>query len=167
MRKSIKEIALIGILSSLALIFSYIEKIVGFDFILPGVKLGLSNLVIVVAIYVFSNKTAITVNLIRVIAVGILFGNVFSIIYSIFGAFFSFFAMIIAKKTNIFSVAGVSIAGGIFHNIGQIIAVIIMLKSTAAIAYLPLLLVSGVVTGMVIGILSNIIIIQLKKALVI
>lgn len=150
-----KKVARMGVFIALAMIFSYIEVLIPFNFGIPGVKLGIANIVIVTSLYMFSTGEAFGISVIRIVLMGILFGNGMSLLYSLAGGSLSFLAMWIGKKTNWFSVMGVSMAGGVFHNVGQILAVMLVMKNTMFVAYLPVLLVAGIVTGYLIGALVN------------
>ena len=150
-----KKVARMGVFIALAMIFSYIEVLIPFNFGIPGVKLGIANIVTVTSLYVFSTGEAFGISVIRIVLMGILFGNGMSLLYSLAGGLLSFLAMWLGKKTNWFSVMGVSVAGGVFHNVGQILAVMLVMKNTMFVAYLPVLFVAGVVTGYLIGLLAN------------
>ena len=150
-----KKVARMGVFIALAMIFSYIEVLIPFNFGIPGVKLGIANIVTVASLYVFSTGEAFGISVIRIVLMGILFGNGMSLLYSLAGGLLSFLAMWIGKKINWFSVMGVSVAGGVFHNVGQILAVMLVMKNTMFVAYLPVLFVAGVVTGYLIGLLAN------------
>ena len=150
-----KKVARMGVFIALAMIFSYIEVLIPFNFGIPGVKLGIANIVTVTSLYVFSTGEAFGISVIRIVLMGILFGNGMSLLYSLAGGLLSFLAMWIGKRTNWFSVMGVSVAGGVFHNVGQILAVMLVMKNTMFVAYLPVLFVAGVVTGYLIGLLAN------------
>lgn len=154
--KRIKRITIIGVISAFAVILSYIEALISFSFFIPGVKLGLANMAVVTILYIYDGKAAITVNFIRIIIIGLLFGNGFSITFSIAGAFTSFLVMWIFKKTDKFTILGVSISGGVFHNIAQLITATIITESFAIRYYFPFLMISGIVTGFVIGIVSEV-----------
>ncbi len=147
-------VAMCAVLTALALIFSYIEFLLPLPLGIPGVKLGLANLVIVVALYMVGARCAFLVNLVRVLLAALLFGNVFSGVYAFAGALVSFAAMCLIKKTGLFSPAGVSIAGGVFHNVGQLAVAAFIIENAKIALYFPVLLISGLVTGLVIGVLS-------------
>ena len=149
------RVAHFGVYTALALIFSYVETLIPINFGIPGVKLGLANLIIVVALYKMSLKEAYILSIVRVVLSGFIFANLFSIIYSLAGGLLSLSVMALLKKTNQFSVLGISMAGGVFHNIGQLIMAIIVLESFNIAYYFPVLIISGVVTGLLIGIISN------------
>lgn len=149
------KVAKIGIFVALAMIFSYIEMLIPFHFGIPGVKLGVANIVVVAGLYLLGAKETFVISLLRILLMGLLFGNGVSLLYSIAGGTLSFLVMCIAKKTRYFSVLGVSVAGGTAHNIGQLAAVAFVLGSSAIAVYLPVLLAAGVVTGALIGLLSR------------
>lgn len=160
-----KRVTTIGAFAALALILSYVEAIIPFNFGIPGVKLGLANLVVVTGLYFLNWKDVFIISLIRILISGLLFGNGVSLIYSISGGLLSFIMMLIAKKTNTFSVSGVSVVGAVAHNIGQIIAATFVMKTITIIYYLPILMITGVVTGFLLGIVSANILKVLEKQL--
>lgn len=155
MSKKTQRIAVIGVISAFAIILSYIESLISFNFFVPGVKLGLANLAVVMVMYIYGNREAIIVNFIRIFIVGLLFTNLFSILFSIAGAVISFLLMALAKRTGKLSVMGVSVIGGVSHNIGQIIVAAFVVETYSVIYYVPVLIVAGVVTGMINGIVSE------------
>lgn len=152
-----EKITYCALLAALGLIFSYIEILVPFNIGIPGVKLGVANLVIIVALYALGSRYAFAINMVRIIIAGLLFSGVFGLLYSMAGALLSFAAMIAAKRTGIFSVTGVSICGGVFHNLGQIIVATVVIGNLKVFAYLPVLIISGVITGTIIGIVAALI----------
>ncbi|MCH5304070.1 MAG: Gx transporter family protein [Ruminococcus sp.] len=156
-----KRIAKIAIFTALAMIFSYIEAIIPFNFGIPGVKIGIANIVIVIALYKFGVKETVGISFIRIFLIGLLFGNIVSLIYSFSGAALSLIGMIICKRLKL-SIVGVSAIGGVLHNIGQLTAAAVILQSTAITYYFPVLLISGLVTGLLIGAVSM----QINKALI-
>ena len=109
-----------AILTTLSLIFSYVEALFPLSLAVPGIKLGLANIVVVLALYTAGKRTAFLVNLLRILLAGLLFGNAFSILYSLAGGLLSFAAMCLLKRTGWFSILGISMAGGVFHNLGQL-----------------------------------------------
>lgn len=155
--KQTKKLSISAALTSLALIFSYIEFLIPFSFGIPGIKLGLANVVIIVALYTVGTSYAFSINVLRVFIAGMLFGNAFAIVYSLAGAVLSFFCMIMLKKTGLFSVTGVSMAGGVAHNLGQIIAAALIIENVKIFYYFPVLIFSGMVTGILIGIIAYLI----------
>lgn len=152
-----------GLMTALAMIFSYIEFLIPISIGIPGIKLGLANIVTVVALYILKPHEAFLINLVRIMLCGLLFGNSMSLIYSLSGGILSFVIMLLLKKINGFSVYGVSIAGGVTHNIGQILAAMAVLENVMIAYYLPVLLIAGAATGFLMGFLSSRIIPQARK----
>ena len=148
------RVAYFGVFTALALIFSYIETLIPFNFGIPGVKLGLANLIIVIALYKMKVSEAYILSVVRVLLSGFIFGNYFSIIYSLAGGLLSLTTMALLKKKDGFSLLGISVAGGVMHNVGQLIVAMIVVETFSVIYYVPVLLVSGIVTGLLIGIAS-------------
>lgn len=151
-----KKISILSLFSAFAIILSYIESffpVIG----IPGVKLGLANLAVVLAMYLLGYKEAFFINIIRIILVGAMFGNLFGILFSISGAAISFVAMALLKMTKKFSIVSVGIVGGVFHNIGQIVVAAFVVDTFNVIVYVPILIFSGIITGLIIGILVQII----------
>ena len=156
------KVAYFGVFTALALIFSYVESLIPINLGIPGVKLGFANLIIVIALYKMSIKGAYILSVVRIVLAGFMFGNLFAILYSLSGGMLSLTIMCILKKTNKFSVFGVSMAGGVFHNIGQLLMAAIVLESVSIGYYFPVLLISGLATGFVIGFIANEMIKRLK-----
>ncbi|EGG84213.1 hypothetical protein HMPREF9477_00711 [Lachnospiraceae bacterium 2_1_46FAA] len=152
-----------GMFTALALIFSYVESLIPFHIGIPGVKLGLANLVIVVAMYKMNKKQVYLLSVTRVVLAGFMFGNLFSIVYSLAGSLLSLAVMYGLKRKESFSIMGISMAGGVFHNIGQLIVAMIVLESLNLVYYASVLLISGLITGIVIGIVSDEIMKRIKK----
>ena len=148
-------VAYFGVFTALALIFSYVESLIPIQIGIPGVKLGLANLMIVIALYKMSLKETYLLSITRVVLSGFLFGNMFAILYSFAGGLLSLTVMAVLKKAGGFSVMGVSIAGGVFHNIGQLIIAMIVVETFSVAYYIPVLLIAGVITGLLIGIAAN------------
>lgn len=157
------KVAYFGVFTALALIFSYVETLIPIHLGIPGVKLGLANLIIVITLYKMGIKEAYILSVVRVVLAGFIFGNMFSILYSMSGGLLSLTVMIFLKKTDKFSVMGVSMAGGVFHNIGQLLMAAIVLESLSITYYLPILLISGVLTGFMIGFIANEMLKRLRK----
>ncbi len=149
------RVAYFGVFTALALIFSYIETLIPVNFGIYGVKLGLANLIIVVALYKIGIGEAFLLSVVRVVLSGFLFGNYFSIIYSLAGGMLSLAVMSLLKRSGGFSGMGVSIAGGVFHNIGQLIVAMLVVETFSVIYYVPVLLTAGMLAGLVIGIAAN------------
>ena len=162
-RKSVaKTIAHIALLSSLALIFSYVEAIIPYNPAIPGIKLGIANVVTVIALYKFGWKDAACVSVLRIVLAGLLFNGVFGMLYSLAGATVSFIGMLILKKTKLFSVVGVSMAGGVFHNLGQLLVAAALIEDLRIFFYFPVLLFSGIISGIAIGVAATLILKSLK-----
>lgn len=149
------RVAYFGVFVALALIFSYVETLIPFHIGIPGVKLGLANLIIVIALYKMDVKSAFFLSAVRVVLAGFIFSNLASIIYSLAGGFLSLSVMALMKKNQGFSVVGVSIAGGVFHNVGQLIVAMLVVETYSVAYYFPVLLIAGLITGMVIGITAQ------------
>ena len=155
-----QKLALCGVLTALAMIFGYIESVISVPLPVPGIKLGLPNIAIITILYVVGIKEAVAVNLIRITLTAVLFGNLNSFLFSMSGAVLS----MILKKIQFFSSVGVSVAGGVLHNIGQIIAAVFIMGSGAIVYYLPVLMITGTVTGAVIGIVSAMVVKRTERA---
>ena len=149
------NVATTALLASLALILSYVEAIIPYTPGIPGIKLGIANLVAVVALYKLSAKHAVMLNAIRIVVAGLLFTGVFGMLYSLVGATISLVGMILLKKTELFSVTGVSMAGGFLHNIAQLLVAAAVLETTALFVYAPVLGIVGILTGILIGITAR------------
>lgn len=149
------KVAYFGVFTALALIFSYVETLIPIQFGIPGVKLGLANLVIVLALYKMGAREAYLLSVVRVLLSGFLFGNYFSILYSLAGGLLSLSVMVLVKRSDGFSVMGVSIAGGVFHNVGQLLVAMLVVETFSVIYYVPVLLIAGMLTGLLIGIVAN------------
>lgn len=158
-----RKIAYLGVFLALALILSYVESLIPFYFGIPGVKLGLTNLIVVVMLYCTGTKEAFGVSVARILLAGFLFGNLFSILYSLAGGVLSFIVMCLLKKTGRFHVISVSVTGGISHNIGQLIAAAFVVETYDIFYYMPFLLIAGVVTGFGIGMLAQEFILRFEK----
>lgn len=152
-----KRLTYSALMAALALIFSYIEVLIPFNIGVPGIKLGIANLVVIIALYYLGPGYAFSINLIRVVVAGLLFNGLFGFLYSLAGAVLSFAIMFLAKKSGLFSITGVSICGAVFHNLGQIIIAAFLISSLKIFAYFPVLIISGVVCGTIIGIIAYLI----------
>ena len=155
--KPAEKVALYGILIALAFIFSYVEALIPLPVPVPGMKLGLANLVNVVGIYTVGAAGTIAVGLIRIVMVGFTFSNPGSMLYALSGGVLSLAAMALAKKMDWFDKTGVSILGGVCHNIGQLSMAAWITGTASVFSYLPVLLVAGVITGAVIGLLGGLV----------
>lgn len=156
MKRSTEKLTALALFSAMAIIFSYIEAVLPPIWsAIPGIKVGLANIVTVTLLYKFSIKEAFIVAFIRIIVIALLFGNVMTLVYSLAGFVLSVVIMAILKRTGLFSSVGVSIAGGVFHNLGQITVAMIMLQTKEIGYYMIVLAFTGTVAGILIGIAGN------------
>lgn len=158
-----KKTAYLGVMLALALICSYVEVLIPIPIGIPGIKLGLANIVIVFAMYSIGVKEAFVLSIMRVTISGFMFGNVVAIAYSLAGGLLSLFVMSLLKKTDKLSCISVSIAGGIMHNIGQIIIATILVDNYYVLYYVPVLMVAGFITGACIGVVAQEVFIRIGK----
>lgn len=163
MEASTRKITYFGMLIALAFIFSYVEVVLPFSIAIPGIKLGLTNIVVLTALYAFGSKDAFVISIIRIILVGLTFSNIFTMVYSLAGGLLSWLVMSLFKKTGKFSIFGTSVAGGVSHNLGQLIVASIVMETSSLIYYLPVLIWGGLITGLIIGWLSKSILKTLRK----
>ena len=158
-----RKIARMGLLVALSIILSYVESLIPAFVAVPGVKVGLANIVVIFALYTLGPIEALIVSLLRVILSSFLFGSVLSLLYSLSGALLSLGGMILMKKLKIFSTTVVSVTGGVLHNVGQILVACLVLETDVLLYYLPVLILSGVITGAVIGIIASLVIKRLEN----
>lgn len=152
---SAQFVARVALLAALALIFSYVEAIIPYNPGIPGVKLGIANVVTVVALYKYGWREAVAVSVIRIIIAGLLFNGVFGMLYSLAGAALSLLGMAALKKTGLFSVTGVSMAAGVLHNLGQLLVAAALIEDLRMFFYFPVLLFSGIAAGILVGIIAQ------------
>ena len=150
-----RKVAIFGVFTALALIFSYVELLIPINFGIPGAKLGLANLMTVLVLYKMGIKEALALSVTRIILSGFMFGNLFGILYSLSGGLLSFLVMVLLKKSDRLSFAGVSIGGGTAHNIGQLLVAMFVVQTYQVGYYLQVLLVAGEVTGLLIGLVAK------------
>jgi len=160
-----KKITMSALMVALAMILSYIEVLIPFSFGIPGIKLGLANLVVVTALYLFGARQAFTISIVRIVLVAFTFGSLAALFYSLAGGMLSFLVMMLLRKVKGFSIMGVSVAGGVSHNIGQLIAAMLVVENLNLVLYAPVLLIAGVITGLLIGIAAKLILPSVKKAM--
>ncbi|MBQ4578575.1 MAG: Gx transporter family protein [Clostridia bacterium] len=152
------KLTLLALSVSLAMILSFVESQIPAMVAIPGVKVGLANIVVVFVLYKLGWKEAAVISLTRVFLVGLLFGNGISILYSITGAVVSFTAMVLLKQARVFSTMAVSVAGGVLHNLGQIVMACVIMGTDVLKYYAPFLILSGTLAGIAIGVLAAIMI---------
>ena len=152
-----------GVLTALAMVLSYVESQLPAFVAIPGMKLGLTNIVVIFALYAIDAKAAAFINLVRIFLVALLFGTALSLAFSLAGGILSFLVMFFLKKTNKLSITGVSAAGGVSHNIGQIIVAMVAMNTRAIALYLPVLWITGIFSGILIGIIGGIVVGRIKS----
>lgn len=162
-KEKAKKVALYGLLIALAMVMSFVESLIPIPIPIPGVKLGLANLVTVTGLYLVGIPGTLCVTVLRIILVGFSFGNPYSMLYGLSGSILSLFVMSMAKKYRWFSLIGISILGGISHNIGQITFAAVIVRTPGLYYYLPALLAAGCIAGIIIGILGGIMTDRLGK----
>ena len=155
------KVAYMGVFLALALICSYVESLIPISFGIPGVKLGLTNIVVVLMLYCIGAKEALAVSVCRIVLAGFLFGNLFSILYSLAGGLLSFLIMWAVKRTGKLGILPVSVCGDIFHNIGQLAVAALVVENYNVFYYLPVLLLAGAATGLAIGVVAQELIIRI------
>lgn len=168
-----RRTAELGLLLAMALILSYVESLIPFSFGIPGIKLGLPNLIVLLLLYrenknpsaqieerrcgqsvkffTKGEREALLVNGLRIVLSGFLFSNLYAILYALTGATFSFLVMMIGRRAKRFSIIGVSVLGGVFHNVGQLLVAMAVVETFAVAYYVPFLIMSGTVTGALLG----------------
>ncbi len=161
--KNTKKLTTLSLLIAVAMILSYIESLIPAFVSVPGVKLGLSNIATLFALYTLGAPSAIAVSLVRVVLSSLLFGNMAAFIFSLSGAVLALLFMITSKRLGVFSEIGVSVLGGVAHNAGQIIAAAFVMKNAGIVSYLAPLVISGTIAGVVIGVISGILVERIKK----
>lgn len=180
-----RRTAELGLFLALALILAYVESLIPLSFGIPGIKLGLPNLIVLLLLYdgignddtdakeqagmcsagilTKGEREALLVNGLRIVLSGFLFSNLYAILYALAGAVFSFLAMLFGRRTKRFSMAGVSMLGGVFHNIGQLLVAMAVVETFAVVYYVPFLIVAGTVTGAVLGLVGMELLPYLKR----
>ena len=159
---STQKLTTCALLTALALIFSYIEFLVPLSLGIPGIKIGLANIVVVLALFSLGPGYALAVNLIRIALSALLFGNLFSAVYALCGALVSLAVMILLKKTDVFSITGVSMAGGAAHNIAQLAAAAAIAGTSKMFLYMPVLVLAGMAAGIFNGIVCSLVMRKIK-----
>ena len=161
-KSSAQKVALYGVLIALAMVLSYVEMLIPLPVGIPGVKPGLANLVVFLALYMMTAREALLISMVRILLVSITFGNGSAFLYSMAGGILSFLVMWIFQKKDFLLPSGVSIAGGIAHNVGQLLMAAVILENGAVFTYFPVLLAAGCITGGIIGFLGE----QVRKRII-
>lgn len=164
-KRKLQNITLLSMLVACAFVLSFVESQLPVFIAVPGIKLGLTNVVVLLAFYKIGNKEAFCVNVVRILFAGLTFSGLFSMLYSLAGGVLSYTGMLLLKKSGKFSVQAVSIAGGVLHNVGQIAVAAFVLESRYVFYYLPFLWISGIVSGAAIGILGSVLVKKLPKSI--
>lgn len=159
-----KSIAYIGILSSMVLVLSYFERMLPPPVPIPGVKLGLSNIIILIGIYLFNTRDAFFLLLVKIVLIGALFSGLSGMFFGFCGGLLSFLFMLVFKKTSKFSEVGVSVIGAVTFNVGQIFASIILIDNILLIHYLPVLMFFGLISGFITGVITHYLLFYLRKS---
>lgn len=155
-KQTARTVALYGILIALAMVLSFVETLIPIPLPIPGIKIGLANLVTIVGLYLVGIPGTVCVTVLRVILVGFSFGNPYSMVYGLSGSFLSLLVMALMKKYHVFSQVGISILGGLFHNIGQLVFAAVIVQTAGVFVYLPTLLTAGCIAGAIIGTIGGI-----------
>ncbi len=167
MKQPSKNVAFLGLCTALALILAYVEILIQPLFpTLPGIKMGLPNVILVFLLYRRGAVSAMGVSLVRILLVSILFGNVMALLYSLAGAILSLTVMILLRRGKLLSPVGVSVAGGVTHNVGQILMAMLLLDTVELGYYLVVLTVTGTVAGILVGLCGSVLIEKIPKKLI-
>lgn len=161
--KKTKHIAVIALNIALAFTLSFLESLIPFHFGVPGIKIGLANIVVCTAIYTLPKWEAFAVSVVRILLSGLLFSGAFSLLYSFAGGVVSFIIMILLVKCKKFSEIGVCIAGAVSHNLAQIVVACLVMKTSSIAYYFPVLIFTGAVAGVCVGLLCSVIVSRLSK----
>ena len=159
------RVAVFGMLTALAMILSYVETLIPISLGIPGVKPGLANLAVFTALYMTTPANAFGISMVRILLTAFTFGNLYSMLYSLAGGILSFLLMLLCKKKDWLNKTGVSIVGGVSHNLGQLAVAAAVVENTAVFAYFPMLLLAGTAAGTLIGLLGALILARLPKNL--
>ena len=150
-----RKMTLLGLLIAVALLATYIEYLLPSPIAsMPGIKLGLANVIILALLYLFHSKTSLYVNILRILLAALLFTGFIGGMYALVGGFFSFISMYLAKRSSVFSILGVSVIGATSHNVGQILVSAIILQNRKLFYYLPILTISAIITGLIVGLIA-------------
>lgn len=158
-----RKSAYLGLLMAMALILSYVENLISFQPGIPGMKMGLANLAVLVCLYLFGWRDAVFLTLTKAVVSGFLFGSLFTVVYSLAGAAISALAMGLLKKSNLFHIPVVSAVGGVMHNMGQLLVAVFVVENYSVFYYMPALILAGLLTGIVIGIVAVLVLPYIQK----
>lgn len=156
MKHSARTVATLGLCTAIAMVLAWLEsQLPPLAVAVPGIKLGLPNIAIIFILYRFGWKEAAAVSFVRIVAVSLLFGNVPTLLYSLAGGLLSLLGMTLLKKTNLLSTVGVSVAGGVLHNVGQILMAMLIMSTAGLGYYLIVLCVTGIISGVFVGLCGS------------
>lgn len=154
---STRSVAFCGMFTAVAIVMGYIESFIVIPGLLPGMKLGLANCVILFVLMRYGVGWAALVSIVRIIVVNSLFGNMTAVAFSLAGAALSILVMSLLKKSGRFSMVGMSLAGGVAHNLGQVLVAMVIFENVGMFYYFPALIVTGVVAGIFVGIAAGLV----------
>ena len=157
-----KQIAVFALLTAAALVLSWVESLIPLSLAVPGIKMGLPNIAVVFALWRLRARDAAGISFLRAALAALLFGNLFSLAYSVAGAALSLLVMLGLKRTGAFGLTAVSVTGAVAHNLGQIAMAALLLETGRLVFYLPALIVSGVIAGLCVGLLSALLVKRIK-----
>lgn len=157
--------AYLGLLLAFALLLSYIEVLLPLQVGIPGVKLGLANLAVLLCLYLFTVKEAMLLSVVKAVLTGLLFGNLYMIIYSLAGAVLSCLVMAVMIRLGKWHVPVVSAMGGVMHNVGQLMVAYLTIQTYGILYYVPILLIAGLMTGLLIGVIVSLTLPYVKKVI--
>lgn len=164
MKNKSKTISFLGLCTSLALVLAYLEAIIPPVFpAVPGIKMGLPNIVLIFVLYRYGGGKALVVSMLRIVLVSMLFGNGMAFLYSLAGGLLSMGIMVLLKRTKLLSTVGVSVAGGVAHNVGQVLTAMVLLETSQLIYYLVILTVTGTIAGILIGLCGALLVRKIPK----
>lgn len=152
-----KKTAVYGMLTALAFLLSYVETLIPFSFAIPGIKLGLANLVVLTALYCLGSKGAFVISMVRILLAGLTFSSLSVMLYSLSGGLLSFLCMITVRRFRLFGITGVSVLGGVAHNLGQLLMAAFVVQTGSLLYYFPALLTAGTIAGALIGLLGGLV----------
>lgn len=160
---SVRGIAFCGMFTAVAIVMGYIESFIVIPGLLPGMKLGLANCVILFVLMRYGVTSAALVSLVRIIAVNSLFGNMTAAVFSLVGAALSILVMNLLRKSRRFSMVGISLAGGVAHNLGQVLVAMALFENAGMFYYFPILIVTGIAAGVFVGIAAGLVYAKVQK----
>lgn len=164
MKNKSKTISFLGLCTSLALVLAYLEAIIPPVFpAVPGIKMGLPNIVLIFVLYRYGGGKALIVSMLRIVLVSMLFGNGMAFLYSLAGGLLSMGIMVLLKRTKLLSTVGVSVTGGVAHNVGQVLTAMVLLETSQLIYYLVILTVTGTIAGILIGLCGALLVRKIPK----